>query len=42
MKFLLLAGILLTGLSVAAQNSDNALVNHVDIGNPKLKGETDI
>jgi len=40
MKFLLLAGILLTSSIIMAQNSADPLTNHIDIGNPKLKGET--
>ena len=40
MKFLLLAGILLTVTITMAQNSANPLTNHIDIGNPKIKGET--
>ncbi|MBK5270481.1 MAG: hypothetical protein JJE22_05640, partial [Bacteroidia bacterium] len=40
MKFLLFTVILLTSSIIMAQNSENPLTNHIDIGNPKLKGET--
>jgi dipeptidyl aminopeptidase/acylaminoacyl peptidase len=40
MRFLLLAGILLTVSFTMAQNSADPLPNHADIGNPKLKGAT--
>jgi len=40
MKFKLLAAFLLLALFAVSQNSENPLTNHIDIGNPKLKGET--
>src|SRR5438046_2392613 len=40
MKSKFLIAFLLIGSCVTAQNSANPLINHIDIGNPKLKGET--
>lgn len=40
MKQLLLAACLLTVSFALSQKSANPLTNHMDIGNPKLKGET--
>ncbi|MEI9945983.1 MAG: hypothetical protein WDN26_17400 [Chitinophagaceae bacterium] len=40
MRPLLLAIALLTSLFAISQKSANPLTNHIDIGNPKLKGET--
>lgn len=40
MKFKFLVTFLLLSLVAASQNAANPLTNHIDIGNPKLKGET--
>ena len=40
MQFKLLAAFLLLNLIAASQKAANPLTNHIDIGNPKLKGET--
>lgn len=40
MRLLLLAACVLTVSFAMSQKSANPLINHIDIGNPKLKGET--
>src|SRR5436853_7122783 len=40
MKLKLLAAFLLIDLAAISQKSANPLTNHIDIGNPKLKGES--
>jgi TolB protein len=40
MKLKMLSAFLLIGLAAISQKSANPLTSHIDIGNPKLKGET--